>query len=137
MHRLIEERAIYFVITGSSARKLMRADVNLLAGRAYTCYFFALTFMELGKDFDLRHSLLYGHLPSTLNEDDPKRYLESYVTTYLREEVQQEGLTRNLGVFSRFIESASLSQAQVLNISALIRDCHIHQKVAENYFSIL
>lgn len=137
VHRLIENRGIVFALTGSSARKLKRSEANLLAGRALTYFLYPLTTEELGQDFTLEHSLRFGHLPSTFKEHDPKRYLESYVTTYLREEVQQESLTRNLGAFSRFLETASFSQAQLLNISAVARECAIHQKVAENYFSIL
>ncbi len=34
VHRFIEERRLNFILTYSSARKLKRADVNLLAGRA-------------------------------------------------------------------------------------------------------
>ena len=136
-HRLIENRGTVFALTGSSARKLKRGGANLLAGRALTHFLYPLTVEELGQDFSLEHSLRFGHLPSTFQEADPKRYLESYVTAYLREEVQQEGLTRNLGAFSRFLETASFSQAQLLNISAVARECAIHQKVAENYFSIL
>lgn len=137
VHRLIENRGIVFALTGSSARKLKRGEANLLAGRALTYYLHPLTAEELGKDFNLEHSLRFGHLPSTFKEQDPKKYLESYISTYLREEVQQEGLTRNLGAFSRFLETASFSQAQLLNISAVARECAIHQKVAENYFSII
>jgi len=137
VHRLIEERGIIFALTGSSARKLKRGEANLLAGRALTSFFFPLTAEELGKDFAVKKSLSLGHLPSVFKEADPKKYLEAYVTTYLREEVQQEGLTRNLGAFSRFLEIASFSQAQVLNISSVARESAIHQKVAENYFSIL
>lgn len=137
VHRLIESRGIVFALTGSSARKLKSRKVNLLAGRALTLFLYPLTAEELDNDFSLQSALRFGHLPSIFSEKDPKRYLESYVATYLREEVQQEGLTRNLGAFFRFLETASFSQAQVLNISAVARECSIHQKVAENYFSIL
>ena len=137
VHRLIEKRKLRFALTGSSARKLKKGDVNLLAGRALTLAMYPLTSGELGTDFTIKHLLTYGHLPSTFFGDDPGRYLESYVTTYLREEVQQEGLTRNLGAFTRFLEIASFSQAQLLNISEVARECAVHRKVAENYFSIL
>lgn len=137
VHRLIEERKLVFALTGSSARKLINKDVNLLAGRAITQFMYPLIASELGDDFSLQHSLKYGHLPLTFKEEDPFRYLESYVTTYLREEVQQEGLTRNLGAFSRFLEVASFSQAQLLNISSVASECGINRKVAENYFCIL
>ena len=137
VHRLIESRNINFALTGSSARKLVRKDVNLLAGRALTSFMHPLTVEELGKDFSLAHALQYGHLPSTFKEHDPVQYLKSYVTTYLREEVQQEGLTRNLAAFSRFLETASFSQAQILSISAIARECAVNRKVAEHYFFIL
>ncbi len=137
VHRLIEKRKLKFVLTGSSARKLKQRDINLLAGRALTYHLYPLTLKELNSDFDLDHVLQYGHLPATFSEPDIKRYLESYVTTYLREEIQQEGLTRNLGAFSRFLETASFSQGQVLNMSEIARECACNRKVVENYFSIL
>lgn len=96
-----------------------------------------LTATELRNDHDLRHSLKYGQLPCAYTESDPKKYLASYVETYLDEEVRQEGLTRNLGAFSRFLEAASFSQGSVLNISSVARECAIERKVAENYFMIL
>ncbi|MFH1258339.1 MAG: AAA family ATPase [Elusimicrobiota bacterium] len=137
IHRLIEKYKYKFILTGSSARKLKRGGVNLLAGRALRYQFHQLTAIELGQDFDLNHSLAYGQLPSAYTEADPKSYLESYVRTYLQEEVQQEGLTRNLGAFSRFLEAASFSQASVLSVSEVARECAVERKVVENYFTIL
>ena len=137
IHRLIEKNHYRFVLTGSSARKLRTKGVNLLGGRALIYPFHQLTAHELGKDFDLKHSLVFGQLPSAYRENDPKAYLESYVKAYLREEVQQEGLTRNLGAFSRFLEAASFSQGAVVNTSSVARECGIERKVVENYFSIL
>jgi len=137
VHRLIERKKWKFVLTGSSARKLKKAQANLLAGRALTHFMYPLTAEELGSDFDLAHSLKYGCLPSVYVYDKPADYLQSYVRTYLQEEVQQEGLTRNLSSFSRFLEAASFSQASVLNISEVARECSIERKVVENYFQIL
>lgn len=137
VHRLIEKNHYRFILTGSSARKLRRKNVNLLAGRALTYSFYPLTALELGKDFNLQHSLRYGHLPCAYTEPDPKKYLESYIQTYLREEVQQEGLVRNLGSFVRFLEIASFSQGSILNMSSIARECSIERKVVENYFGII
>jgi len=137
IHRLIERYKYKFVLTGSSARKLRRKGQNLLAGRALTYSMHQLTAVELGEDFNLNHSLLYGQLPSVYAEKDPKGYLESYVKTYLEEEIRQEGLTRNLGAFSRFLEAASFSQGSILNISSVARECAIERKVVESYFTIL
>lgn len=140
VHRLIERRRLRFALTGSSARKLRRKGVNLLAGRALTMRMHPLTSRELGSDFDVRWSLRYGNLPSvqvTRDEKTAAGYLAAYVRTYLQEEVQQERLTRNLGAFARFLEAASFSQAQVLSVASVARDCHVDRKVAEDYFGIL
>ncbi len=140
VHRLIERRRLRFALTGSSARKLRRRGVNLLAGRALTLKMHPFCVAELGAGFDLRRSLEIGHLPvaqTSANVRSARAYLSSYVTTYLREEVQQEGLTRNLQAFGRFLEAASFSQANVLNVSAVARDCSVERKVVDDYFSIL
>jgi predicted AAA+ superfamily ATPase len=138
VHRLIESRKLRFALTGSSARKLRgKKGVNLLAGRAVTRYMHPFTALELGKDFDLKRSLQFGCLPLACTSDNPQDYLNSYAATYLREEVQQEGLTRNIGAFSRFLETASFSQGSVLNMAAVARECAVSAKVAEDYFSIL
>jgi uncharacterized protein len=137
VHRLIEQKRLKFALSGSSARKLKRAGTNLLAGRASTNFLYPLTASELGQSFDLNRALRFGMLPSVWQGVEEHSYLESYVTTYLKEEVQQEGLTRNLGIFSRFLERASFSQAQPLNVSEVARDSGIDNKTAESYFTIL
>lgn len=137
VHRLIEKRKLKFALTGSSARKLRRGGTNLLGGRARTLAMHPLSAAELGQDFNLEHSLRNGHLPCAYIESDPIRYLAAYVKTYLDEEVRQEGLTRNIGAFARFLESASFSQSAVLNVSEVARDSAVDRKVVENYFGIL
>jgi predicted AAA+ superfamily ATPase len=137
VHRLIEAKKHRFILTGSSARKLRAKGVNLLAGRALNLTMPPLTALELGKDFNLDQSLRFGHLPAVFQEADPKAFLKSYVHTYLDEEVRQEGLTRNMAAFARFMESASFSQGAVLNISEVARECSVERKVVEGYFSIL
>ena len=137
VHELIESRKLDFVLTGSSARALRRKGVNLLAGRALTYFMHPLTVTEQQDAFDLHNSIQFGHLPARFNEDDPGKYLKDYVQTYLREEVMQEGLTRNIGHFSRFLEAASFSQGAIVNISNVAREAQVERPVAENYFSIL
>ena len=137
VHRLIESRRLRFVLTGSSARKLRRRGVNPLAGRALTRHMHPLTALELGKDFHVSRALRWGCLPLACTSDTPQDYLNSYAATYLREEVQQEGLTRNIAAFGRFLEAASFSQGSVLNMAAVARECAVSAKVVEDYFSIL
>ncbi len=137
VHRLIENRKIQFVLTGSSARKLKRQGVNLLAGRALTYSMFPFVARELGTEFDLTRSLRFGLLPMAVTSENPKKYLEAYVRTYLKEEVEQEGLTRQIGSFARFLEVASFSQAGLLSVSQIATEAQIHRKVVEDYFAIL
>ncbi len=137
VHDLIESKRLRFVLTGSSARKLRRAGNNLLAGRAAIYHMHPLTATEQGSAFDIAKSVQLGHLPSRFSDPNPARYLKDYVQTYVREEVLQESLTRNIGLFTRFLEVASFSQGAVLNTSSVAREAHIDRNAAENYFSIL
>lgn len=137
VHRLIEHHHQSFVLTGSSSRKLKRGGANLLAGRALTYHMHPLTAIEIGTSFDLTKALAYGFLPSSYLEPDSKAFLESYVATYLREEVMQEGLVRNVGVFSRFMEIASFSQGCLLNLSNVAREVGVSRKMIATYFEIL
>lgn len=137
VHRLIERDRHTFILTGSSSRSLKRKGVNLLAGRALTYRMHPLTAIELGQDFDMGQALRFGLLPAIFSEPDPERYLAVYVETYLREEVLQEGLTRYLAAFARFLEAASFSQGSVINVSEVAREAKADRKVVEGYFSIV
>jgi len=137
VHRLIESKKYKFILSGSSARGLRKKGINLLAGRALTYYFHPLTQKELGEDFSLPRSLKFGQLPMAYTSSDPDKFLNSYIQTYLKEEVLQEGLTRNIGNFSRFLETAAFSQGQILNTSQVAREAQLERKTVENYFSIL
>lgn len=137
VHRLIEKKKLKFALTGSSARKLRKMGVNLLAGRALTKRMHPLTANELGDDFELSKSIRWGQLPMAYTEKDPESYLHAYIRTYLKEEVFQEGLTRSIESFARFLEAASFSQGQYLNISKVAADCHVERKTVTEYFNIL
>jgi predicted AAA+ superfamily ATPase len=137
VHRLIENRHLKFVLTGSSARKLRRGGVNLLAGRALLRQMHPLTVMELGNDFDLREYMQFGGLPGVHGLNDKRDFLKSYVRTYLEQEVIQEGISRNLSAFARFLETSSFSQGSVLNIAEVGREAFVERKVVEDYFCAL
>jgi predicted AAA+ superfamily ATPase len=137
VHRLIERRGLRFILTGSSARKLRRGGVNLLGGRALTLRMYPLTAAELKGDFDLRRALGHGLIPLSYRSKDPRDFLESYILAYLQEEIVQESLIRNIGAFTRFLESASFSQGSILNVSTVARDCAVPRKTVEGYFDIL
>lgn len=138
VHGLIEEKqGLQFIMTGSSARKLRRGGVNLLAGRALMKHMHPFMAAELKNLFELDSALQIGTIPLVLNSEDPMATLQAYVDLYLREEVQMEGLTRNIGNFTRFLEVMSFSHGAVLNISNVARECQIERKVVEGYIVIL
>jgi uncharacterized protein len=137
VHRLIEHENERFILTGSSARKLKQSGVNLLAGRAIRYNMYPLVIQELQSAFELQHALTLGMLPATYTYSDPAGYISTYVDTYLREEVQQEGLTRNMSAFARFLEVASFSQGSIVNATEIAREVGIDRQVVQNYFSIL
>jgi len=115
IHRLIEEKRGYtFILTGSSARKLKRAGVDLLGGRALLRSMHPFLASELGERFRIEEALQQGLLPLVYSSLNPGDTLRSYAALYLREEVQMEGLVRNIGNFSRFLETISFSHASLL-----------------------
>lgn len=136
VHRLIETKKIKFILTGSSPRKIRRGGYNLLAGRALSYQMYPLTVSEMGSDFNLSTNLIRGTLP-TAQLDGYQEYLKSYIKTYLDQEIQQEGLTRNLSSFARFLEVASYSQGQQLNLNEIARDVGVDRKTVNEYFNIL
>ena len=134
VHRLIEERRMHFVLTGSSARKLKRGHANLLGGRAWTANLYPLTYAEIPK-FDLPRFLRYGGLPPVLLGDDPDEELHAYVRTYLHEEIQAEGLVRRLPAFTRFLTTAASTNGQMLNFAKIGNDAGLPAAtVREHYF---
>jgi len=138
VHQLIEtNKDLQFVLTGSSARKLKRTGIDLLAGRALLkkCYPFMAS--ELGDNFKLEMAIQYGMIPLIVMSPNPEKALHAYTLLYLREEIQSEGLIRNIGNFSRFLESISFSHGSVLNLSEIARDCMVERKTVDGYLSIL
>ena len=115
-------RAYSFALSGSSARKLKRMDANLLAGRAINRPFFPLTAAELNYDFELDRVLRFGLLPQIQSEPGLAiDSLDAYAANYVREEVQQEALVRNLDSFMRFLEIAALMNGQIVNVAGITR----------------
>lgn len=137
VHRLIEERGISFLLTGSSARKLRQGGVNLLGGRARTKYLHPLTSRELGEHFDLAKAVQRGTIPSIHFSDDPSADLEAYAGTYLQHEVAAEGATRNVPAFSRFLRVAAFCNATIVNFTNVANDAQVPRTTVYEYFEIL
>ena len=138
VHALIEEKKErQFILTGSSSRKLKRTGADLLAGRALSRHLHPFMAAELGTAFSLNQTLINGMLPVLWGSVNPSDALQAYVGLYLKEEIQAEGLVRNLESFSRFLEIVSFSHGSVLNITNISRECQVKRKTVENYIEIL
>jgi len=137
IHAVLEEPGHpRFIMTGSSARKLRRSGTNLLGGRAANRSLHPFMACELS-EFDLGQALKLGMVPLVLDSPNPEETLASYANLYLEQEVQAEGLTRNIGAFARFLEVMSFSHGAVLNASAVARECEIERRTVVNYIDIL
>ena len=136
VHRLIENRKIRFLLTGSSARKLRKGQVNLLAGRAWEARLFPLTWKE-APDFDLEKYLRYGGLPAVYLSKFPEEELDAYVNTYLKEEIMAESLVRNLPPFARFLRSIALANGEVINFTKLANDCQVPASTVREHVGLL
>jgi uncharacterized protein len=138
VHRLMGHNKWNFALCGSSARKLRRGGANLLAGRALTLSMEGFSAPELGETFDLEFALNWGMLPFVWNEPDTAaRILAAYVNTYLKEELQAEGLIRKVPPFIRFLSVAGQMNAQIVNAQNIARDAAVARATVDNYFGVL
>lgn len=138
IHALIEEKKeIQYIMTGSSARKLRRSMSDLLGGRALLRQMEPFLASELGKQFSLEKALNVGLIPLIWESRDPEERLRNYLHLYLKEEVQAEGLVRQLGDFSRFLEISSFSNASVWTATDIGRESGVKRATVDNYLQIL
>ncbi len=136
VHYLIENYDIRFILTGSSARKLKYGAANLLGGRALTRHLFPLTTPEI-PEYNLERIINFGSLPAFYTSPDPSEDLESYVGTYLKEEIVAEGVVRKLEHFTRFLCLAAQCDTEMLNYSNIGSDLGMPAKTIREYFRIL
>ena len=136
VHRLIHKRGIRFILCGSSARKLRRKGYNTLGGRALPCYLYPLVSAEI-PDFDIDTALTKGMLPAFYTAKNAYRLLASYLDVYLRQEIKEEALVRNLSNFQRFLDAAALTDGEIVNYNNIATDCGVSANSVKEYFSIL
>ena len=137
VHRLIEENGKRFILTGSSARKLRKGGVNLLGGRARVRNLHPFSASELGDQFNLDRAINVGLVPGIWFSDEPDEDLAGYVSLYLEQEIMQEGATRNLPAFSRFLEVAALSNGEQINYQSIASASQIPRSTVQEYFKML
>ena len=126
-----------FVLTGSSARKLRVAGVDLLAGRAIKRHLHPFLAAELGDRFHLDDALTLGMVPLIRFAGDPAATLSTYIDVYLNEEVKAEGLVREAGAFARFLTAISFSHGNLLNSAAVSRECEVERRTVDRFVEVL
>jgi predicted AAA+ superfamily ATPase len=136
IHAMIEDRGLRFVLCGSSARKVRRGKANLLGGRAWRFEMHPLVFPEV-PEMNLLRALNRGLLPAHYLDEEYGRSLKAYVRDYLKEEVFDEGLTRNIPAFSRFFDAMAYSHGELTNYANIGRDCGVDAKTVKEYYQIL
>ena len=137
VHRLIEKENRRFVLCGSSARKLRRTGVNLLAGRVTRRYMHPFTPCELGDDFSLEEAQKTGLIPIVWDSEDREETLKAYSQLYLKEEIQAEALVRNLPGFARFLSVAAIYHGQTINVTNIARAAGVARTTVTGYLDIL
>lgn len=139
VHWLIARQGLHFILSGSSARKLKRKEVNTLGGRAVRNVLYPLVSAEI-PDFDIMKAVNRGTLPTlylATNERQLMKRMQAYVSVYLKEEIAAEALVRKLSSFNRFMEIAALTDGEMVNYQNIAQDCGVDAKTVKEYFSIL
>lgn len=136
VHRLISERGLLFILCGSSARKLKRKGHNTLGGRALPVFLYPLVSAEIPV-FDIDRAVQYGMLPPHYLAENPARHLSAYIDVYLKEEIKEEALVRNLNSFQRFLEVAAVTDGEIVNYNNIAQECGVSATTVSSYFDIL
>jgi predicted AAA+ superfamily ATPase len=148
---LIDRKIAQFIFTGSSLRKLRRSQINLLPGRVISLYLTPLIWSEiknlpfqdeLGRDSDERllRLLNFGSLPGIIKlaaDSEKEEELQSYVYTYLEEEIRNEAHVRNIGSFHRFLELAAAESGNIVSLRKLSSDVEVSHSTISGYYQIL
>ena len=136
VHWLMSNKGLWFVLSGSSARKLKRSGANTLGGRAIPRTLFPLVWKEV-PDYQIDKAVQNGMIPRHYLADDATDRLEAYVEVYLREEIRDEAAVQNVEAFEQFMEAAAISDGEMINYSNIASDCGVAAKTVKAYYQIL
>lgn len=136
IHWLIENTGTRFILSGSSPRKIIRSQANLLGGRALRYELYPLVSSEI-PDFDLLRALNTGLLPRHYLSNNTEKLISAYIGNYLRDEIISEARLRNVSNFSRFLEVAAFSNGEMLNYTNIASECGVSAPTIKDYFQIL
>ena len=136
VHSLMVERGLFFILSGSSSRKLKRSGANTLGGRAIPETLYPLVWPEV-TDFQIDRAVQNGMIPRHYMVEDATKRLSGYVKVYLDEEIREEGEVRELDAFERFMEVAAISDGEMLNYSNIATEVGKDINTIKKWVSVL
>ena len=136
VHWLMVEKGLWFILSGSSARKIKKSGANNLGGRAIPETLFPLVSAEI-PDFDLERAVQNGMIPRHYMVANARNRMRAYIDLYLKEEIIEEALVQNVDDFVRFMEVAAIMDGEILNYENVASDCKVSANTVKAYYKIL
>lgn len=136
IHWLITNTSVQIIMSGSSPRKIIRSETNLLGGRALRYELYPFVSAEI-PGFDLDRALNNGLIPRHYLLDKPNRRLSAYIGNYLQDEIVSEARLRNVQTFAHFLKAAAFTNGEIVNYSNIATDCGVSSPTIKEYFQIL
>lgn len=136
IHWLMENRDLYFILSGSSARKIKKSGANNLGGRAISYTLYPLVSAEI-PDFELERAIQNGMIPRHYMVSNARNRMKAYVDLYISEEIVKEAAVQNVDDFIRFLEIAAISNGETLNYENIATDCGVSANTVKAYYKIL
>ena len=136
VHWLMVEKGLWFILSGSSARKIKKSGANNLGGRAIPETLFPLVSAEI-PDFDLERAVQNGMIPRHYMVANARNRMRAYIDLYLKEEIIEEALVQNVDDFVRFMEVAAIMDGEILNYENVASDCEVSANTVKAYYKIL
>ena len=135
--RLDREPQRRFLLTGSSARSLHRAGVNLLGGRAGRRIMPPFLAAELGGAFNLRVAQRLGLLPVVWTAEEPAQALADYATIAVLDEVRAEATVRQVAGFTRALEQLALSHGSIISPTTIAQQADVKKSTVVDWIDLL
>ncbi len=136
VHWLMVEKGLWFILSGSSARKIKKSGANNLGGRAIPETLFPLVSAEI-PDFDIERAVQNGMIPRHYMVANARNRMRAYIDLYVKEEIIEEALVQNVDEFIRFMEVAAIMDGEILNYENVASDCEVSANTVKAYYKIL
>lgn len=136
VHWLMVEKGLWFILSGSSARKIKKSGANNLGGRAIPETLFPLVSAEI-PDFDIERAVQNGMIPRHYMVANARNRMRAYIDLYVKEEIIEEALVQNVDEFIRFMEVAAIMDGEILNYENVASDCGVSANTVKAYYKIL